>query len=60
MITFKDFTFCASPNCKNECDRKLSGEDKKLYEFLNRPDDWDGKLPISYGYFCGEEDICSQ
>ena len=54
MISFKDKTFCASPNCKNECGRKLTPELLKEYERANLPDQWDGVLGIAYGYFCGE------
>lgn len=28
MICYKDTTFCASPNCKNECGREFTSEDE--------------------------------
>jgi hypothetical protein len=40
-----DMTFCASPNCKNECGRKMEPDQKSfLYEWPNKP--------VSYAYFC--------
>jgi len=42
MLCYRDKTFCASPNCKNECGRKLL-----------EPVMMDGTY-ISYAYFCGE------
>lgn len=46
MITFKDKTFCVSPNCKNDCGRKMT-EHEKLEAIIN-------DLPVCYGYFCGD------
>lgn len=54
MLSFKDKTFCASPNCKNECGRQLTSKLKEEYERVNGPDQWDGTLGICYGYFCGK------
>lgn len=46
MLCYKDKTFCASPNCKNECNRKMSiGEIADLIG---------NDMPIAWGYFCGE------
>jgi hypothetical protein len=42
-MSYKDRTFCASPNCKNECGRKMTDEEKAA----NFDNQW-----ISYGYFC--------
>lgn len=53
MISFKDRSFSASPDCKNECGRKLTPELMREYEIANLPENWDGMLTISYGYFCG-------
>lgn len=42
-----DKTFCASPECKNECGRKMTPEEKEAID----------KMPfyrVSYAYFCGE------
>jgi hypothetical protein len=46
-MSYKDSTFCASPNCKNACNRKLTDIDK---HFLGGHP-W---FPVSYAYFCGE------
>ncbi len=53
MISFKDRTFCASPNCTNECGRQLTEELYAEYVKMNLPDQWDGMLGISYSYYCG-------
>lgn len=50
MIVFKDKTFCASPNCKNDCGRKMTREEHAELQRLS-PDDW---MPVSSGHFCGE------
>ena len=42
-MNYKDKTFCASPNCKNECGRMLSEEDKEKLK------DWEY---VAYAYFC--------
>lgn len=42
-----DKTFCASPDCKNDCDRKM--DDKQKQFIKGHP--W---YPVSYAYFCGE------
>lgn len=44
MMCYKDQTFCSSPNCKNECGRKITEEDLKTAEKLD--------LPISYTRYC--------
>lgn len=54
MMCFKDQTFCASPDCNNACGRKMTDELKEEYVRANAPDKWDGLLPVSYNYFCGE------
>lgn len=46
-----DKTYCASPNCKNDCGRKLP-DDYEQDRWKN-PGHYAGKL-ISWGYFCGE------
>jgi hypothetical protein len=40
---YLDRTFCASPNCKNECGRKMTEEQRN-----RRPEN----MPVSYAYFC--------
>lgn len=44
---YRDKTYCASPNCKNECGRKISDELRKLLA-------QDEHSRASYAYFCGE------
>jgi len=46
MITYKDRTFCNSPQCTNECGRKIEQQDWEAAEKLG--------LPIAIAYFCGE------
>ena len=41
-MTYKDTTFCVSPNCEDKCGRKIP----------EIPKDW--KWGVSVGYFCGE------
>lgn len=44
MFCYKDKTFCASPNCKNECGRQITVHEKaEAIQF---------KMPVSYAYFC--------
>ena len=49
-MSYLDKTFCKSPNCKNECGRRMTEEERnKLL-----------KLPyelVSYDYFCGKPKI---
>ena len=45
-MTYKDRTFCASPNCKNKCDRKMTEEQIKESQAL--------RMEVSYAYFCNE------
>lgn len=46
MLCYRDTTFCGSPNCTNECGRKLTDEDKRLA----------AKLPfgIAFSMFCDQ------
>lgn len=66
-MSFKDKTFCASPNCNNECGRKMSDAEKQqlgaLQYNLNirssldiASADYQPNLTVqvSYAYFCGE------
>lgn len=45
MICYLDRTFCASPNCTNECGRQLTEE--MAAKNVNN-------MPVSRAYFCGE------
>lgn len=47
-MTYLDKTFCASPNCKNECGRQLTSE----LEAKNIINNW-----VSYSYFCGNPEL---
>ena len=49
MITFKDKTFCASPNCVDECGRKMTEQEKESAKEWN--------LPVAYAYFCFHDGI---
>jgi hypothetical protein len=51
-ISFKDKTYCASPNCENECGRKMSEFEKAQQNAFFAAQGF--VLPVSYGYFCGE------
>lgn len=44
---YRDKTYCASPNCKNKCGRKMSPE----IEYLLKQDKYGRTY---YAYFCGE------
>lgn len=44
---FRDKTYCASPNCKNECGRKMNPEVEAILKA-------DKYSRTSYAYFCGE------
>ena len=46
---YRDRTYCMSPNCKNECGRKMSEEVRQLLA-----KDEHGRT--AYAYFCGEPD----
>ena len=47
-MCYKDKTFCASPQCKNECGRQMTNEEK---EHIKTQKEW-----VSYAYFCGQPD----
>lgn len=52
MIMFKDKTFCASPNCKNECGRKMTKKEEEELEAM-RENCW-MNVAVSQAYFCDE------
>jgi hypothetical protein len=68
IVVFKDKTFCASPNCTNECGRKMTEDERKQLDAINNDiqrrisDVFLGKSNspimmnngVSYAYFCGE------
>lgn len=47
-MTYKDRTFCASPNCTGECGRKLTAEDKAWLK--DNP-----YMPVAMSYFCNSD-----
>ena len=51
MWSYKDKTFCASPDCENECGRKLTDQDK---HYLSSFSDPENAPVVCYAYFCGE------
>jgi hypothetical protein len=51
-MSYKDKTYCASPNCTNECGLKLSDEDKQDLAMLLDAGYWSAQ--VSYAYFCGK------
>ena len=46
-----DRTFCASPNCKNECHAKMTEDERKRIE-----SDKILSGRVSYAYFCSHTD----
>ncbi len=46
-MTYLDKTFCASPNCKNDCGRRMTIEEHERLIYLNED-------RVAYAYFCGE------
>ena len=44
-MSYLDKTFCASPQCKNECGRQMTSEERAKKGGI----EW-----VSYAYFCGE------
>ena len=57
-MTFLDKTFCQSPNCKNECGRKMTDAEKYHLSCINIT--FPGGALVSYGYFCGEPDTLNE
>jgi len=50
-MSFLDKTFCASPNCVNECGRKMSPEETEYLQALKiQGREWD--CMVSMAYFC--------
>lgn len=53
-MSFLDKTFCASPDCKNECGRKMSEEEQQHRTNLVWKNPESCANLVSWGYFCGE------
>lgn len=51
MISYKDMTFCASPNCKDKCGRRLTEEVRAAAKRWWGGDD----APICVSHFCDDE-----
>ena len=55
-MSFLDKTFCASPNCLNECGRQMTQAEKNELTFrVLREKEEHGDaaiIPVSYAYFC--------
>jgi len=51
-MSYLDKTFCASPNCKNDCGRQMTDLERERLIYLNND-------RVSYGYFCGEPSLKS-
>lgn len=54
-MIYKDRTYCASPDCHNECGRKMSD-----FEIVQKKAFYAAQgfeLTVSYAYFCGEPEI---
>lgn len=49
-MSYKDKTWCASPNCEGKCGRRLNDHDRGLAQALGQ-DQY-----MSYAYFCGVPD----
>lgn len=57
-MTALDKTYCVSQNCQNECNRKMTTEEKEQLKELA----FKGIKITSFikmGYFCGEPEISS-
>lgn len=52
-MSFLDKTFCASPDCKNECGRKMTESEKEYLKELAFRGLKSSSL-VSQAYFCGE------
>lgn len=57
MMCYKDRTYCASPNCKNECGRQLTDEDRqKALKWWASPKNPTGEgFPLAVSHFCDNE-----
>jgi hypothetical protein len=52
-MSYLDKTFCASPNCQNECGRRMTDLEHERLIYLNED-------RVSYAYFCGEPNDLNQ
>ena len=52
-MSFLDKTFCASPQCQKDCNRKMTHEQEEYLKELAYKDITASTL-VSWSYFCGE------
>lgn len=48
-MSYLDKTFCASPQCKNDCGRRMTDREREQLTYSQAQ-------YVSYGYFCGEDE----
>lgn len=49
-MSYLDKTFCASPQCKNDCGRRMTDREREQLTYAQ-------SQYVSYGYFCGEHEL---
>ncbi len=50
---YLDKTFCASPQCKNDCGRRMTDRERAALTYSEAQ-------YVSYGYFCSEDELVSK
>jgi hypothetical protein len=53
-MTYKDRTYCASPDCNNKCGRKMTNMEIAHHKAFFAQHGYD--IPVSYGYFCDKKE----
>lgn len=48
-MSFLDKTFCASPQCENQCGRRMTDKERDQLTYSQAQ-------YVSYGYFCGNDE----
>jgi len=48
-MSYLDKTFCASPQCQNDCGRRMTDRERAALTYSEAQ-------YVSYGYFCGEDE----
>ena len=48
-MSYLDKTFCVSPQCKNDCGRRMTDREREALTYSEAQ-------YVSYGYFCGEDE----
>lgn len=51
-MSYKDRTYCATPDCKNDCGRKMSDMEVAQQKAFFAAQGYN--IPVSYAFFCGE------